>query len=654
MEAGPVPASDTVYALEQLFEPPEPATSRDVVRSSLFVRTEYELTGRATVLLDRFLDAQGASCCFVRLPCSGAHIVRFTLPGEYELQTCPAGGWLLKPDRDGNVAFWIPRSPVVRSIDSRRRVLSESPVQIHGLTDPSSELTVAVEAPADFHLDWVLWRLPANLPDLWAALEHTCVLEKQPVFMWGSHTSFGGAADVYQYLVHGHVYENRFEWRHKWKICAENEAYSLYVTVLGLEAATGKRLYQLLGRQILFSVLSRQSDDGGWYHGEWSDFMESHYRLHNGALLLLAAALEERPDEVVRHALEKAASYTSSHTDQTDLGVWFLHDSLEKDLDLLRKSGSRLIPSRVLGKSPSTKLILNTHLDSIVALDRYREVTGDPCYTTQVDSARDAARALLALRPAESLYRLVYWAVGLTLLPATEADRLPLPLRAARRAARDYLLPRLHVIKRRFPRMVMPGGIVERHLSMPHFDPNYQTINLMDMVRLWRRFPEDDLARIIRGAVIAVEDTGMLRRWIESKQRQSLGYWVEATYQLCTCDSALEHRKRLAEAILHAEDAGIGLPPSLLGANPEIVRPRDRVPCPSPTDLQLRIANLSRGGKHELLVVNCGSSATEVRWESHWDHRLVWTGADGRSADMDTSPPKIGPRSWILGREPGE
>ena len=56
--------------------------------------------------------------------------------------------------------------------------------------------------------------------------------------------------------MHGHVYENRYEWRYKWKICAENEAYSLYVALLGMELATRKRIYGLLKRQVLFSVIS--------------------------------------------------------------------------------------------------------------------------------------------------------------------------------------------------------------------------------------------------------------------------------------------------------------------------------------------------------------------------------------------------------------
>ena len=68
------------------------------------------------------------------------------------------------------------------------------------------------------------------------------------------------------------------------------------VALSGLELATGKLIYTLLKRQLLFSVIARQSEDGGWYHGEWTDLMESHYRFHNGAMLLLEAALKEQPE----------------------------------------------------------------------------------------------------------------------------------------------------------------------------------------------------------------------------------------------------------------------------------------------------------------------------------------------------------------------
>jgi hypothetical protein len=621
------------------------------MQAGQFARKQWDLSHHATLIRDEFPDVLGASCVFIRLPCGPARIARFVLGGTHALESCSSGGWLLRSMDEASSSYWLPQRPVLRTVDSHGRILSEQPASLVGLGASSAGVTLDVEVADDSHLDCALWRLPPDAGGFLDALQRPLVLEMQPVFMWGSHTAFRGPADVYRYLVNGLVYENRFEWRYKWKICAENEAYSLYVTLLGLETATRKLLYTLLKRQILFSVLSRQSEDGGWRHGEWSDFMESHYRLHNGAVLLLQAALEERLDETVKLALDKAAAYTARHTDQTSLGLWFLHDSLEEDLELLHKSGSRLIPSRILGKSPATKLILNTHLDSTVVLDRYREITGDTQYADQVASARGTTRALLALRPADALYRLVYWTVGLALRPASEAEQLPLPLRAARRAVREYLLPRLHKIKRRFPRVVMPGGLIERHLSMPHFDVNYQTVNIMDLARLWRRFPDEDLADIVQGAVHAVRDTSLLKYWTETKQRQALGYWTEALYHLCTLAQTPEYRRYLAEAVLIAEDMGLGLPPSLLGANPEVVRPEERIPCPSPTDARLRVANLSCRGKQEILVVNSSSATIELVWQGDAVNGLAWSAADGRPVPKATSPTLIPPRSWLLGTD---
>jgi hypothetical protein len=600
-------------------------------------------------LIDRFRDAPEIECVFLRAPHPDAHIAELILEGSYTLGSCPAGGWLAKPHGDG-AAYWIPVNPTLRTTDARGRILSEQTAPLRRFEAAPTALRLEVDVPAGSHLDCVVWRLPQDASDIIAGLEQPLVVELQPLFMWGSHTNLRGPAELYRYLLHGHVYENRFEWRKKWKICAENEAYSLYVALHGLECASGKRLYGLFRRQLVVSVVSRQSEDGGWYHGEWSDFMESHYRLHNGGVLLLEAALEEHSDPALRSALTKAAAFTARHTDNTELGLWFLHDSLEEDVELLRKSGSRLIPSRVLGKSPGTKLILNTHLDSIVVLDRYRQVTGDEQYLSEVESARSAARRLLALRPAEALYRLVSWAVGLTMIPPSQAERLSLPLRAARRAARERLLPGMYRIKRVFPRMVMPDGLIDRHLSMPHYDVNYQAVNLMDLARLWRRFPDEDLGTVVSGAIAAVRESGLLQYWIESKQRQGLGYWVEALYHLCMLNEGTEYRRYLAEAIIITEEAGFGLPPSLLGANAEVVPPAPRFPCPCPADPRLRIANLSSADRREVVAVNPSASALGLVWEKKPQAELVWKAPDGCVVKRE-APLAIGPRSWLWGTE---
>jgi hypothetical protein len=294
-------------------------------------------------------------------------------------------------------------------------------------------------------------------------------------------------------------------------------------------------------------------------------------------------------------------------------------------------------------------MVLNSHLDAIVAMDRYREVTGDDQYAALVESALGTTRKLLALRPAEWLYRSLYWAIGLSLLPEARARQLPLPFRAVKRLARERLIPRLPAVKRRFPRMVMPGGLIERHLSSLHFGVNYHSVNLMDLARVWRRFPKEDFGSIVSGAIAAVTETSLPQHWAETRQHQALGYWVEALYQLCTLSAEPRYRRYLAEAMLGALDGGLGLPPSLLGANPEIVKPHERVPCPSPHDPRLRVANLSRAGRLEIVVVNPADTPIELRWEIPPGDGIAWDASDGASVADATAPACVAPRGWLLG-----
>ena len=569
----------------------------------------------------------------------------------YGAVTCPSGGWLLKPATAGLPTYWLPQLPALRKHDVHGRIVAEESAPLRAFDQSALESAIEIEVDNGLYLEVALWRLPSEAVEIVDALEKPMVLERQPIFLLASHTSYRGPASVYLYLLDGRIYEDRFDLKAERKICCELEAYALYLALDGLATATRKRLYRLLMCQIAFSVISRQALDGGWVHGEWTDFMESHYRFHNAAILMLTAVFEERGDETTRAALGKAASARLRGSDRTDIGLWFLHDSLEQSVEMMNQGGSRWVPSRILGKSPSTKMILNTHLDAIVALDRYRQVTGDTRYSEQVASALSATRRLLSLRPAEWLYRPVFWAIRLTLLPVGRAERLPLPLRALKRITRTHVIPQLHRIKRRFPRMVMPGGIIERHLAPLHFGVNYHSVNVADLARVWRRFPGEDFGAILDNAVSAVTQTTLPTYWLEAGQRQALGYWVEALYHLCTLRPTLAHRRYLAEAMLNALDAGLGLPPSLLGAHPEAVRPAQRVPCPSPVDARLRVANLSCNGHTEIVVVNPATDPIELAWEANADRDLAWTTGSGQPIAVSASPIAVPPRGWILGRD---
>lgn len=417
--------------------------------------------------------------------------------------------------------------------------------------------------------------------------------------------------------------------------------------------ATGKRLYDLLQSQIVLSVIARQDENGGWYHGEWTDGMESHYRLCAAALHLLAAAYEKDRDASVRQAMEKAAAFLASRIDPLDHGIWFLHDSLETSPDTLKVFPFRWIYSRALGKSPSNMLVLNTHLDTTLALDRYREVSGDDRYADLIRSAHASTQAVLGLRPAEWMYKLLFRAIGLTLLPTPVASQLPLPVRALKRFAWKYLIPWLPRIKSRFPRFIMPGGHIERDLSQCSFADQYQSVTLMDLLRYTRRFPSVELPDFSESLAFT-HSSGLRERWKQSRDKDhALGFWTEALHHLCMLRPEPIYRHWLLAAVLDTESHGIGLSPSVLGAHPEIVSNSEQLPCPSPSHPALRVINLGRRGHPELLVINTGDHELPLMWETEGGAALdglIWYCLSNDHIIPAARPLLIPPRTGLWSR----
>lgn len=575
------------------------------------------------------------------------------LQGGYRVAGCASGGWLFLPSTNGADSYWLPRAPILRELDGQGHVLEERELVLRDFSISATELAVKLTIPAAWTMDCVMWRFSGAMRDVVEELQQPHTLETQAYFVWGSHTIYQRPADVYLHLTHGHVYENRPSWPKRWKICSENDAHALYTILSGLMAATGKRLYGLLTRQLLLSVLDRQGEDGGWRHGEWSDGMESHYRLHCSAMHLLMDALDAEGDRTLRSALEHAAAFLARQTDKLDKGTWFLHDELEHSLARLREGPFRWVPSHALGKSESNMLVLNTHLDATVALDRYGKIMGDSSYGSLVTEAVSATRSVLEMRPAEWLYRPLFRAIRLTFLPTKQAAGLPIYLRALKRVTWKYLLPMLSRIKARLPRLVMPGGYIERELSLQsghQLSYDYLAVNLMDLLRYRRHFSEESVDESVRAAFDLITNCRMLERWLETSGKEyGAGFWAEALYQICLLRPDERFRSSLAEVVLAMERGGLGLPPSLLGANGEAIAKLNQLPTPIPKDGRIRVVNLSRTGVVELLIVNCAAEAIPSSFERNVPENLLWSVGD--SEQLSDEPPRdIPPGSWLWGR----
>jgi hypothetical protein len=632
-----------------LFQDNEGWNIRRSIRTEGVGRDEFVGAGGEEKVLDHFTGS-GIRCGFFRLPAGQDGSVHLEIPVSRGIRSCRGGGWVVAPLKNTDPYYWIPQAPALRVVTSNRQIAKE-------ILNPATEINISVrsaslkiETPPEYALDVVAWEIPSQESTLLASLRKLTTVETQPVFLWGSHSLYRRPADLYQHVIFGHVYENRYQWPSKRKSCSENDAHSLYVTLCGLERATGKELYALLKNQLLISVLARQSSDGGWHHGEWSEDMEAHIRLNGSAIHLLLDSLDERDDPTVRQALERAVNFISRHTDNTAVGTWFLHDSLELNEEGMRKSPFTWVPSRVLGKSPSNMMVLNTHLDCIVLLDRYRHTTGDVRYADLIDSAKHAARAVLALRPLGSIYRAISLLLGLTLLPTPAQKKLSLPLRALKRLTWKWIKPNFFKLTSRYPRFVMPGGYIERAIALRGVVDDYHSINVMDLLRYWRRFPEENLEPLIHDAVRFVGENGVDDHWGESPAKKyALGFWAEALYHRYSLAPDGQKLADLARTMIKLERLGIGLPPSLLGANAETVAQGNQKGCPSPSDIHLRVANLSNDEHTEFLVVNPTTVARELMWEEPSPASLSWQTSVGNQIDRGAGI-QLAPLGWAVGR----
>lgn len=603
--------------------------------------------GEHDIIRDDFADH--AQCAFIRAHRQDGGSIQLTLAGQYRLETCPMGGWLLRP-QDDEAGYWIPCLPTLRTLDEHGRILTERVAEITGMQVTPSGLAVTFTLPTAQQFDWVVWRFSQDTARWLQELETCSTLETQPYFIYASHSVFNRPADLYLHLVHGYVYGNHWAWPNKLKICDELDAYALYLIAAGLGRATEKKIYGLFRRQIVASVIARQEVGGGFRHGEWTDLFESHNRLINGAIQLLAAEFERAPDPTLQQALASAAGYISRQVDQMKIGPWLLHDSLETSEEGMRLYPSRWSPSTWLGKSHMNLMILNTHMDGILALDRFREVSHDDSHSSLVASARDAMKTVLTYRPAEWLYRPLMKLMALTVLPKAKQEALSLPARALKRITWKYLMPRFHWLMNIAPRFIMPDGFVNRSIGQHGYSHRYQAVHVMDIARYRQRFDTDELDDALNQAVAYIVNSQITQLWRESAySRDSLAFWAEGLYLLCLHDPAPKFRKLLAEAMLDIHESGLGLPPGLLGAWSEAVPSNDQRPTPSPRDARIWIANLSRGNYYEWLAVNISREEVSLQFENNIWEDVMWQekpGAHQRNSGM------LAPRQWAMGSRP--
>ena len=101
--------------------------------------------------------------------------------------------------------------------------------------------------------------------------------------------------------------------------------------------------------------------------------------------------------------------------------------------------------------------------------------------------------------------------------------------------------------------------------------------------------------------------------------------------------------------MLLAIDAGLGMPPSLLGGDTEAIERSQRRPCPSARNRRLHVANLGRGPRFELIVVNPTQFDLPLDWEASAPGSLHWFDANGQAVAAGASELRVPAQGWLRG-----
>jgi hypothetical protein len=347
----------------------------------------------------------------------------------------------------------------------------------------------------------------------------------------------------------------------------------------------------------------------------------------------------------VDSVLQKAITFLNIQCEELRCGTWYLHDSLERSAAGMKKSPLPFLKSRTLGKSTSNMLVLNTHLDALVALKRYEEISGRTDQGKNLTSGTHAVITVLGLKPAEFFYRILLKAIELTFMPISKVKCLPLKTRALRKLAKIAFIPLVPRVKKFLPRLVMPNGYIDRDLSVNYLNNDYLAINVWDLLRFQKRFEIEMIDALIDRAIDFALRSGLVDRWLEEKNYM-LGFWAEAMYLACLRRPE-KNRTVLADAIIALSDSESGVPPGLLGCNHEFVPLESQVPCIILENDSIATVNLSIGtGQLEFLIINTTSYPQETDIPQSVDKWVIRNRRDDIISTVGTMI--IPPRDWVL------
>lgn len=421
---------------------------------------------------------------------------------------------------DSDIAFWFPGQIVARDYYPNGNIQKEQNVPAKQSQSDGFHLSIHGQKGLTVEIPVLL--ISSGKEQFYAEIENFNAIEarnvKLPLYFEYDHF-----AQVWDYLFSGKIFHtSRYSYDREIDIrwpCPQT-ANALYFYMTYLHAMTGKNIYRFVYALIAYSLMLDLDDDGRWRQGIWSEANETHLRAQVNGVCLLSHYYKQTGCEDFLNKSRDAMDYVISLADpmQGDQ-LWFVHDSLEQEQFHDKSRYRNDLISEVSGNSPWNSVTLNTHMWTMIGMDRFKELTGDSRYEEYIQRGLVPLKRVMEAKPANMIYGMVY-SLRDSLNRWQDSGRFN---RIARNIASRYekllrstLLPYL---KKKYPRLNMPTGFIERDLLHSFVSDNYHIITLRDMLALYVYHPCQWLKEMITASMVYSHKSGFIKHFAKTDPR---------------------------------------------------------------------------------------------------------------------------------------
>ncbi|HIJ69988.1 MAG TPA: hypothetical protein HPP87_01340 [Planctomycetes bacterium] len=478
---------------------------RMVYEDEYFRRETADIKACPSARLDIIIDSieeSGVSCCHISANLLEESELNFVFDPAEEIYR--SLGKIINFGRE-HYFCWIPKDPAERIYDDSGRIEHARMVPFETKIS-NGRYCLTVKGNAGHRLEFAIVIFTKNVESFSRELLNLRPVELRKVIR-SDWFCYEGVNDVWDYFIGTkifstahRVYRKGFE--------SQNVAFVLYYYLDYLGNQTDKQIYSVLRDLLAYSLMLSLPADNRWRHGVWTDISETHTVHQIAGIHILLSYYQRTGREVFLQKAKDAMNFLISIADNlSDDKIWFLHDTLETNMS---DSGLfyKIFPSGAFGKSDSNTLCLNSHITTLIALDRLNGIAPAGQYGTCFEKGLNALKQVLGAKPADLLFYSVYGTRDLLIRRCTKTEN-----KLAKKLNKVWTLilmrHLLPFLKKKFPRLVIPNGFIERDLTYSALSDFYHFRNLEDILILCKLTRADWLRKIITKSVKYTVDSGL-------------------------------------------------------------------------------------------------------------------------------------------------